>query len=50
MSAIILDTETHKLNGLPIKIAYMPTEIESCEIKIKKSTIFQQYFSSILIK
>lgn len=45
MSAIILDIETHKLNGLTIEIAYIPTEIESGEIKIKKSKIFQQYFS-----
>ncbi|WP_151809264.1 3'-5' exonuclease [Acinetobacter soli] len=45
MSAIILDTETHKLNGLPIEIAYMPTEIENGAVKIKKSSIIQKYYS-----
>lgn len=45
MSAIILDTETHKLHGLPIEIAYMPTELENGAVKIKKSSIIQQYYS-----
>ena len=29
MQAIILDTETHTLNGLPIEIAYAPIEIQA---------------------
>ena len=34
MQAIILDTETHTLNGLPIEIAYAPIKIESGKLKM----------------
>ena len=34
MQAIILDTETHTLNGLPIEIAYAPIEIEAGKLSL----------------
>nr|WP_312324070.1 3'-5' exonuclease [Acinetobacter oleivorans] len=45
MKAIILDTETHKLNGLPIEIAYMPCVIVDRKVKAEKEQIFQKYYS-----
>lgn len=37
MQAIILDTETHTLNGLPIEIAYAPIEINAGKLTLDKS-------------
>ena len=44
MQAIILDTETHTLNGLPIEIAYAPIQIENGKISLDKSQIFDQLY------
>ena len=45
MQAIILDTETHSLNGLPIEIAYAPIEIQAGKLTLDKSQIFDQLYS-----
>lgn len=45
MQAIILDTETHMLNGLPIEIAYAPIEIQAGKLTLDKSQIFDQLYS-----
>ena len=39
MQAIILDTETHTLNGQPIEIAYAPVEIVDHKISLDKSRL-----------
>ena len=44
MQAIILDTETHTLNGLPIEIAYAPIEIENAKLSLDKSQLFDQLY------
>ncbi len=44
MQAIILDTETHSLNGLPIEIAYAPIQIENSKLSLDKSQIFDQLY------
>lgn len=44
MQAIILDTETHSLNGLPIEIAYAPIQIENGKLSLDKSQIFDQLY------
>ena len=44
MQAIILDTETHTLNGLPIEIAYAPIEIEQGKLTLDKGQIFDQLY------
>jgi exodeoxyribonuclease X len=45
MQAIILDTETHALNGLPIEIAYAPIQIEDGKLTLDKAQIFDQLYS-----
>ena len=45
MQAIILDTETHTLNGQPIEIAYAPIEIHDSKLTLDKSKIFDQLYS-----
>jgi len=45
MQAIILDTETHTLNGQPIEIAYAPIEIINHKISLDKSRLFDQLYS-----
>ena len=44
MQAIILDTETHTLNGLPIEIAYAPIHIENGKLSLDKKQIFDQLY------
>ncbi|MBC9228721.1 3'-5' exonuclease [bacterium SPL81] len=44
MQTIILDTETHTLNGLPIEIAYAPIEIENGKLSLDKKKIFDQLY------
>ena len=44
MQAIILDTETHTLNGQPIEIAYAPIQIQDGKISLDKSKIFDQLY------
>ena len=45
MQAIILDTETHTLNGQPIEIAYAPVDILDHKISLDKSRLFDQLYS-----
>lgn len=45
MQAIILDTETHTLNGQPIEIAYAPIQISDHKITLDKSKLFDQLYS-----
>lgn len=45
MHAIILDTETHTLNGQPIEIAYAPIQISDHKITLDKSKLFDQLYS-----
>jgi exodeoxyribonuclease X len=45
MQAIILDTETHTLNGQPIEIAYAPVEIHQAKITLDKTRLFDQLYS-----
>lgn len=45
MQAIILDTETHTLNGLPIEIAYAPIEIIDGKLSLDREKMFDQLFS-----
>ncbi|ENV09506.1 hypothetical protein F966_02164 [Acinetobacter higginsii] len=46
MSAIILDTETHDMNGYPIEIAHVPVSfLESGELSVDKDACFDEYFS-----
>ena len=45
MQAIILDTETHTMNGLPIEIAYAPIEIEAGKLSLDRSKMFDQLYS-----
>ncbi len=44
MQAIILDTETHTLNGLPIEIAYAPIQLENGQLSLDKTQIFDQLY------
>ncbi|MCU4414514.1 DUF3820 family protein [Acinetobacter sp. WU_MDCI_Axc73] len=44
MTAIILDTETHTLNGLPIEIAYAPVEVQAGKLSLDKSQLFDQLY------
>ncbi|OTG80080.1 DNA polymerase III subunit epsilon [Acinetobacter sp. ANC 4558] len=44
MHAIILDTETHSLNGLPIEIAYAPIQIHDAKLTLDKSRLFDQLY------
>lgn len=45
MQAIILDTETHSLNGLPIEIAYAPIQINEGKLSLDRELIFDQLYS-----
>ncbi|WOE31952.1 MULTISPECIES: 3'-5' exonuclease [unclassified Acinetobacter] len=45
MNALILDTETHDLKGLPIEIAYVPFQLKNCEVSIFADQVFDEYFS-----
>ena len=44
MQAIILDTETHTLNGQPIEIAYAPIQVNEGKLTLDKSQIFDQLY------
>lgn len=46
MHAIILDTETHSLNGQPIEIAYAPIQLEHGKLSLDKSQIFDQLYTA----
>lgn len=45
MSTLILDTETHDLNGYPIEIAYAPCSFEQGVLVINQGGVFDEYFS-----
>ena len=45
MNALILDTETHDLNGYPIEIAYAPCSFEQGVLVIDHGEVFDEYFS-----
>lgn len=45
MQAIILDTETHTLNGLPIEIAYAPIQVHHGKLSLDRDQIFDQLYS-----
>ena len=45
MSAIILDTETHALDGYPIEISHSPCSFEQGVLEVDHSHNFDQYFS-----
>ena len=45
MNALILDTETHDLNGYPIEIAYAPCSFEQGVLVINQGGVFDEYFS-----
>ena len=45
MKAIILDTETHDMNGYPIEIAHVPVFFENGELVVNKDACFDEYFS-----
>ncbi|UTO20566.1 DUF3820 family protein [Acinetobacter sp. Z1] len=45
MSAIILDTETHDMNGYPIEIAHVPVSFEEGTLFVEKGYAFDEYFS-----
>ena len=45
MNALILDTETHDLNGYPIEIAYAPCSFEQGALVINQGEVFDEYFS-----
>lgn len=45
MQAIILDTETHTLNGLPIEIAYAPIQINDGKLSLDREQMFDQIYS-----
>lgn len=44
MHAIILDTETHTLNGQPIEVAYAPICLEQGQLSLDKSQLFDQLY------
>ncbi|MEB3767699.1 putative quorum-sensing-regulated virulence factor [Acinetobacter sp. MD2] len=44
MQTLILDTETHTLNGLPIEIAYAPIEIQAGKLSLNKQQLFDQLY------
>lgn len=46
MRAIILDTETHTLNGQPIEIAYAPIQIHDAKISLDKTQLFDQLYQA----
>ena len=46
MHAIILDTETHTLNGQPIEIAYAPIQIHDAKISLDKTQLFDQLYQA----
>ncbi|WOE32784.1 MULTISPECIES: 3'-5' exonuclease [unclassified Acinetobacter] len=45
MNAVILDTETHALNGYPIEIAYMPCSFEQGMLVADINQAFDEFFS-----
>ena len=44
-TSLILDTETHSLNGLPIEIAYVPCQVNDQAFSVQEDLIYDEYFS-----
>ena len=42
--ALILDTETHGMNGLPIEIAYVPVSIANGKLELDRAQMFDQLY------
>lgn len=42
---LILDTETHALNGLPIEVAYVTAYVDTTGLHIEQENIYDEYFS-----
>lgn len=45
MNAVILDTETNTLQGLPIEIAYVPVVLKNSEVSMFADRCFDEYYS-----
>lgn len=45
MNPIILDTETHTINGFPIEVAYAPCSFEQGVLGFDQSQLFDEFFS-----
>ncbi len=45
MNALILDTETHDLNGYPIESAFAPWSCEQGEFVIIQEQVVDEFFS-----
>ena len=45
MNALILDTETHDLNGYPIEIAYIPCSFYNGQLRLDRDNLFDEYYS-----
>ncbi|MDY6469159.1 3'-5' exonuclease [Acinetobacter faecalis] len=45
MNTVILDTETHSINGYPIEIAYAPCSFEQGVMVVDQDHVFDEYFS-----
>lgn len=45
MQSLVLDTETHTLNGLPIEVAYVPVQLDGSGVQVFEDQIYDEYFS-----
>ena len=45
MNAVVLDTETNKINGYPIEISYSPCMFKDAVLNIMHDQNFDEYFS-----
>lgn len=43
--SLILDTETHALNGFPIEIAYIPCQLDASGLTLQQDLTYDEYFS-----
>ena len=49
MQSLVLDTETHSLNGLPIEVAYVPVQLDSSGLQVFEDQIYDEYFVCLKI-
>lgn len=42
---LILDTETHTLNGFPIEIAYLPCQLDQNGLECDDTLVYDEYFN-----
>lgn len=45
LQSLILDTETHALNGFPIEIAYLPCHIDTLGLHTHDAETYDEYFN-----